>query len=647
MYCSTQNRGAFGKNRSSSENQRGYDFYSACGPMNSEPTSLIYSFLILFTSGFLFCLLNADELYAMQSHSAPAGHSHSETGSNHSSDTLLANPLLQRYLNQFMDSTSTIATNETPDHSEPIKCLTLVVKQYEQLRPGLSKEERQLMDQKIYSPPLQDSTADSLISPSGKFKLKYTTTGTDSVPATDRDSNGIPDYVEWAASYADSTWRAEINHLNYPDPLEQQGQPYEIYLAETGNFYGSTFKKTGGPGTYIEVHRNFNGFPPNTDPEGNQKGALKATIAHEFKHAINYFITNWQGEVDEWAEMDATLMEELVFDPVNDYYNYINSFVSIFNAPGRSLYPGSYEHVSFAIYFTENFGPLFWTGVWDRIIESGDGPGALPMFPAIDSTLQTHDPNDLKYHFTRSHLWHFASGSSRVTHDFGFEERFDEFNNTYAYPPSNLTHKHDSLGVPDSVSDWRSVSNLSAQHISITPMPADHGPVQIELQYDTTEIGVGLIAYTDEGVQTRIHTSRNKGSIALNPDWWWGRLDRLGLVVTNPSPYRSSISYRIRYGTIDQPLFPVDLPDQPVLEPNYPNPFNQSTTFSFVLPHTQDVTFKVYNAAGRLVRTLHRSRLPPGPHTIRFDASNLSSGLYIYQMITENRVQSDKMILLK
>lgn len=641
------NFGAIGKISASSENQRVYDFYSAFGFMNSDYSPVIYCLLPLLALGFLFGQPTVNNSYAKQSHASTAGYPNSETVFKASSDTLLAQTMLQRYLNRVLNTKSISTSDDSPSRSEPIKCLTPVVKHYEQLRPGLSEQARQLMDQKVYSRPLQDSTADSLLSPSGKFKLKYTTSGTDSVPATDHDNNGIPDYVEWAASYADSTWRAEINQLDYPDPLVRQGEPYEIYLAETHNNYGATYEISDGIGTYMEVHRNFDGFPSNTDPDGNRKGALKATIAHEFKHAINYFITNWQGEVDSWAEMDATLMEELVFDPVNDYYNYINSKFSIFNAPELSLYPGSYRHVSFAIYFTENFGPLFWTGVWDRIIESGDGPGALPMLPAIDSTLQAHEPHGLEHHFTRNHLWHFASGSSRVTHGFGFEERFDEFKNTYAYPPSTLSYDHDSLGVPDSLSDWRSVSNLSAQHISITPLPGDHGPVQIELQYDTTEIGVGLIAYTDEGVQSQVATNRNRGSLELTPDWWWGELNRLGLVVTNPDPNRLSISYRVRYGTIDQPLFPVDLPDQPVLKSNYPNPFNQSTTLSFVLPHTQNVTFKVYDVAGRLVRTLQRDQLSPGPHTIRFDASNLSSGLYIYQMVTESRVETDKMILLK
>ncbi len=604
-----------------------------------RPTDLmtvIASFLILFS---ISAFLVADQSYASPKVQGPSITAQS------TSDTLQSKKLLQRYLTYALPATPP-QKQSTVDENLPVKCLAPVIKDYEQLRPALSVEARQLMDRLVYERPLQEAAMDSLLSPSGKFKLKYTTSGQDSVPATDRDNNGVPDYVEWAANYADSTWRAEIEQLGYPDPLEKQDAPYEIYF-DSVRTYGYTQQITGESGTYMVVNNNFNGFPANTDPEGNRKGALKVTIAHEFKHAINYFITDWQGEIDKWAEMDATLMEELVFDPVNDYYNYINSAFSIFNAPELSLYPGSYEHVSFAIYFTEHFGPLFWSALWDNIVKSQQNRDPLNMIPAIDSTLRNYDNQHFEHHFTRNHLWHFASGSSRVTSNFGFEERFAEFKGGYAYPKSNLTSDYDTLGVPDSMSTWSTVSNLSAHHISIKPLPSDHGPVQIELEYDSTKISVGLLAYSEGEVKTHFTTSQHQKTVSITPGWWWGRLERLGLVVANSEPDNFGVPYRIKFGTLENPIYPVQLPDKPQLNPNYPNPFNQSTTLSFVLPHTQDVTIRVYDVTGRLIQTLQRNRLNPGPHKLRFDAGGLASGVYIYQLITEEQIDTGKMMLVK
>ncbi len=102
-------------------------------------------------------------------------------------------------------------------------------------------------------------------SPSGKFLLHYETSGQNAVPPEDTDGNNVPDYVEWAGAAADSSWRHEVETLDYTDPV-LTGEPYEVFFKSFG-FYGQTV--ISGSTTYIEVHNNFENFPPNTDPEGN------------------------------------------------------------------------------------------------------------------------------------------------------------------------------------------------------------------------------------------------------------------------------------------------------------------------------------------------------------------------------------------
>jgi hypothetical protein len=84
------------------------------------------------------------------------------------------------------------------------------------------------------------------------------------------------------------------------------------------------------------------------------------------------------------------------------------------------------------------------------------------------------------------------------------------------------------------------------------------------------------------------------------------------------------------------------------LSQNYPNPFNPSTTINFTLTNAQSVTLRVFDVLGREVATLiNGERRAAGPHTINFNASNLSSGTYFYRLESENFSESRKMMLVK
>jgi len=88
------------------------------------------------------------------------------------------------------------------------------------------------------------------------------------------------------------------------------------------------------------------------------------------------------------------------------------------------------------------------------------------------------------------------------------------------------------------------------------------------------------------------------------------------------------------------------------LDQNFPNPFNPSTTMRFTLPHDSRATLKVYDVAGRLVRTVLDADLPAGSHEATWRAIDghgreVSSGVYFYVLTTSEGVESRKMLLLK
>ena len=80
---------------------------------------------------------------------------------------------------------------------------------------------------------------------------------------------------------------------------------------------------------------------------------------------------------------------------------------------------------------------------------------------------------------------------------------------------------------------------------------------------------------------------------------------------------------------------------------NYPNPFNPETTISFNLKKSAKIELTVYNSLGQQIAILVNGTKKAGIHYITFNANNLESGLYIYQLKVDNYINSKKMILLR
>ncbi|MBD3340061.1 MAG: T9SS type A sorting domain-containing protein, partial [Candidatus Lokiarchaeota archaeon] len=83
------------------------------------------------------------------------------------------------------------------------------------------------------------------------------------------------------------------------------------------------------------------------------------------------------------------------------------------------------------------------------------------------------------------------------------------------------------------------------------------------------------------------------------------------------------------------------------LDQNYPNPFNPYTSIRYTIPNEENVTLKVYNIIGEEIATLVNEKKQPGSYTVRFDASHLPSGIYIYQIKTQNFNTTKKMLLVR
>jgi uncharacterized protein (DUF1778 family) len=89
------------------------------------------------------------------------------------------------------------------------------------------------------------------------------------------------------------------------------------------------------------------------------------------------------------------------------------------------------------------------------------------------------------------------------------------------------------------------------------------------------------------------------------------------------------------------------MPDQFSLSQNYPNPFNPSSTIRFGIPEAAVVKLEVFNLLGQRVKSLVNARKSAGYHTVTFNASDLSSGMYIYRIQAGDFIQIKRMTLIK
>ena len=208
------------------------------------------------------------------------------------------------------------------------------------------------------------------------FVLHYTTIGNHAVPALDANGNQVPDFIDVAAQSLEAVWQREIVQLKYPTPIGTPAQKFHVYYKDLSSYYGATYPQNltletltpvplGTATAYIVVENDFaDGFPPNdedvTGLETIRSGALKVTQAHEFMHAIQFAINVYQSG---WLmESHATWAEDAVYDGINDWHWYINSFLATADLPlfNRYLYGAAF----FQNWLSENYGVDIQRQIW-------------------------------------------------------------------------------------------------------------------------------------------------------------------------------------------------------------------------------------------------------------------------------------------
>ncbi len=113
---------------------------------------------------------------------------------------------------------------------------------------------------------------------------------------------------------------------------------------------------------------------------------------------------------------------------------------------------------------------------------------------------------------------------------------------------------------------------------------------------------------------------------------------------SSTSPYSNTITVTTNVTGVDDLL---NLPTRFDLSQNYPNPFNPTTTIKYQIPEETFVGIKVYNLLGSEVTTLVNEMRTVGTYEVKFNASQLTSGIYIYKIHAGQFSQMKKMVLVK
>ena len=468
----------------------------------------------------------------------------------------------------------------------------------------------------------------SLLTPSGHFRVHYDTEGRNAVEPDDNDGNGVPDYIDLAATVLDSTWVLEVEQLGYDPPPSDNGRgggdEYDIYIVElSGSFYGFTHPDATAATTasYIRIDNNF------TDQRYQQTrglDALRVTIAHEFHHAIQFGYYA-HGAGSWWQESTSTWMEEVAYPHIDDYLQYLIHFLG---EPQRALNSGlpgtnhTYGSAIFSLFLDQRYGRELNRLIWEEI--KAHKSIHLDHF---DRVLRQVEPGGLGVAMGEFAVWNYFTN--------------DRYRDGY-YAEGNLYPT-----VPT-----RAVDAEAEAVVRDTSLVDATGSVYLRLEPQLRPGGVDLFFGANQGAWRRhlLLIGPDSAAVQLVSEptvriTSWDQFDEIVLVAT--AAEHTGLAHQHFFAAQFDPT--LTDPDQPaalatLLKPNYPNPFRPShhphTRLAFDLAFPSSKTrLALFAANGALVWEQDLGeRAARTDHTVLWDGRNAAGRLVasgIYHLLLE------------
>jgi hypothetical protein len=171
----------------------------------------------------------------------------------------------------------------------------------------------------------------------------------------------------------------------------------------------------------------------------------------------------------------------------------------------------------------------------------------------------------------------------------------------------------------------------------------DGNSPNMELEMYATVTDSGYVrTFTDFNGNYTLHVSNKLYNYNISPGYLPPNYNGYSITA---HPGQTNVNFNFTLTDIESSQSLV--PNEFLLEQNFPNPFNPRTSIRFNLPESGMVKLTLYNILGQEIRTLVNEFKEYGTYTINFNASDLNSGMYIYKIETGSFVQTRKMSLVK
>ncbi len=488
--------------------------------------------------------------------------------------------------------------------------------------------------QRLLKPLLQRPVTDtSFVTPGGFFKIHY-----------DLSGPNAPGYdLNLLAEALDSTYKFEIDFLGYNTPpgdsatnpnipSEEYGgdNRYDVYISNLGSgIYGFTqFEIEIEPGSskftsFIVIDNDFlNYFSSGIN-------GARVTVAHELHHSIQGGNYIFRSEDTFFYELTSTAMEEFVFDDVNDYYQYINSY---FRSPETPLpLTLGYNVATWNIFLRDNFD-------YDIIKRQWELMPSVRAIIAINNSL-FENGSSFAREYNKYGVWMYFTNYRAVPGSY-FEEAVN-------YPLVEQTLVLQFI-PPSQTLD---MSSRAAAHTFVTiVIPGNNdslvtivsnGDVQSAIGTPNKSFNFKYTLFSDSSSGERFLTENYSSTFSANNPTFWSVSEILNYVVVRED---------------DAVTTPVDN----AFEYAYPSPFEYQKSYLFgsflFIPFSailgETVDFNIYSTSMELVfRSEETIKFLPGEqggiiwNALDDSGEKLASGVYIYVIKKGDDVTKGKIVL--
>lgn len=488
----------------------------------------------------------------------------------------------------------------------------------------------------------------------GHFRFHYTTIGTNAVDSKDTNADGIPDYVETIAAIFDTVAQVQHNILGYNRPpgdgwysstRDNGGSDhYDVYIRNLSSvYYGyawpeyyaqgngdnehSSAREVNAFTSYIALRNNYAGFP------NNELDNIRVTVAHEYFHSIQFGYDGWE---EAWLlEATATWMEEILYDDINDWYQYMPDW---FNQPHKALdaIGGTHWYSSFIFfqYIEEHLGGRqVLKDLFDFSVDR-DSKKINSSHWSIHQALKKQGSGFTEA-LNNMVIANQIMSSLPAAKIYAYEEAAD-------YPvdgPSRMATENFQTSGQDTISS-NQLERFASQYVRVfasTPVRVDltnlSGPFQ-DLQMHA------IMKMNDDSYKILSGPSVNIDPIDIKSIY---------IAVVSQDTTVDNWDFQLAFED-GEPGTGTPGPEEFLLSDPYPNPFNVRLQFSVYMFGNTRLRVNVIDITGRRVAEIWNGTLKAGNHNLTWNGkltsgSDAPSGVYML-VVAGKTTQEWKMITL-